>query len=342
VAAALAVPTATCTSPTKPTPVVELSVQSVSPGSGPAAGGTEVTIRGAGFAAGSAVTIGGRAAVDVAVRASDTITAKTPASTTAGAADIAVTLNGRTGTLAGAFMYEVIMNTPPTIKSIVAQGKRLKQPVNFADYGETITVTAVVEDAQTNPALLRYQWQACGGTFAGSGPQVEWTTPATGTIAMTCTVELIVSDGPRVVAESLPVRVHNSVAEVGAFALEFLEEFADSMIPAELTVRNFWNGCPGKADELKDVENNRRNYKHVSHTYGPAKTTVAFGSMCKSKTADACVVTPVEWRSTYLPTGQLEVATGISTISGVYRESRWWLCDSSADGASSLGLWFLK
>jgi hypothetical protein len=64
--------------------------------------------------------------------------------------------------------------------------------------------------------------------------------------------------------------------------------------------------------------------------------------MCKTKTADACVITPVEWRSTYLPTGQLEVAAGISTISGVYRDSRWWLCDSSADGASTLGFWFMR
>jgi len=269
------------------------------------------------------------------------ITAKTPSSTIAGAVDIAVLLNGRTGTLAGGFRYEVSTNTPPTIKSIVAQGKRLRQPANFGDYGETLSVTATVEDSQTSPANLTYQWHACGGTFTGTGSQVEWRTPASGALPSTCSVELIVSDGLRVVSGSVPVRLHNSAAEVAAFALEFLEEFADSTIPAELTVRNFWNSCPGKADELKDVENNRRDYRHVSHTYGAAKTTIAFGSMCKTKAADACVITPVEWRSTYIPTGELRVATGVSTISGVYRDTRWWLCDSLADGGSTLNSLFL-
>lgn len=300
-----------------------------------------MTIRGSGFATGATVTIGGRPATDVAVRGTDTITAKTPASTIAGAVDIAVLLNGRTGTLAGGFRYEVSTNTPPTIKSVVAQGKRLRQPANFGDYGETLTVTAVVEDAQTNPTALTYQWHAsCGGAFTGTGSQVEWRTPATGTNATTCTVEVIVSDGPRVVTGNVSVRLHNSAAEVGALALEFLNEFADSNLPAdERIVRNFSDSCKGKSEELGQIVDNRKNYTILSHTYGPPKTTIAFGSMCKSKTADACVITPAEWRSTYKPTGQLEVATGISTISSVYRDSRWWLCDSLFDGPSTLGFW---
>jgi hypothetical protein len=254
-----------------------------------------------------------------------------------------VTLNGRTGILTGGFRYEpAAANVAPIIRSITAQGSRLRQPVNFADYGETIQITAVVDDSDTPADQLGYQWQACGGVFIGVGRQVEWRAPTTAVSPATCIVELIVDDGPNVVTSSVVVRLHDSAVEVGALALEFLTEFANSAIPAELTVRNFWNGCPGKADELKDVERNRRDYLHVSHTYGDAKVTVAFGGMCKTKTADACVITPVEWRSTYLPTGQLEVATGISTISGVYRDSRWWLCDSSADGASTLGFWFMR
>ena len=179
ISAALALVCATCGgTPTEPGPVVEFAVQSVSPGTGPATGGTELTIRGSGFATGATVTIGGRPATDVAVRGADMITAKTPASTIAGAVDIAVLVNGRSGTLAGGFRYEVARNTTPTIKSIVAQGKRVRQPANFGDYGETLTVTAVVEDAQTSPAALTYQWHACGGTFTGTGPQVEWKAPA--------------------------------------------------------------------------------------------------------------------------------------------------------------------
>ena len=340
--AVLAVLAATCSSPTKPGPVVELSVQSVSPAAGPAAGGTELTIRGSGFAAGSAVTIGGRAAADVSVRGAETITAKTPASTTAGVVDIAVTVNGRTGTLAGGFRYEVVSNTAPVIRSIVAQGKRLRQPANFGDYGEILTLTTVVEDAQMNPALLTYQWHAgCGGTFTGTGRQVEWQTPATGANATTCTVEVIVSDGPRVVTGSLPVRLHNSAVEVRAIVLFFLEKFAESSLPAELTVNEFSNSCPGKAEELKDVANNRATRTINSHNYGTPAVTVAFGAMCRNKTADACAITSVEWNSTVNATGATEIAKGTSIITGVYRDSRWWLCDSLYDGTSSLGLHFM-
>jgi hypothetical protein len=253
-------------------------------------------------------------------------------------------LNGRSHVLAGGFRYEpTAPNTVPVITSISAQGKRLRQPAAYADYGETIQVAVVVQDAESTPAQLAYRWQqSCGGTFTGTGPQVEWAAPATGTLPSVCTLEVTITDGPHVVGRSIAVRLHNSVAEVGALALEFLEEFANSLIPAETTVRNFSDSCPGKAAELKDVRTNRENYIHVSHIYGPAKTTIAFGGMCKSKSVDACVITPVEWRSTYKPTGQLEIATGISTITGIYRDSRWWLCDSIADGASTLGLWFAR
>jgi hypothetical protein len=153
---------------------------------------------------------------------------------------------------------------------------------------------------------------------------------------------LIVSDGPRVVTGTASVQLHNSVAEVSGMALEFLNEFADPNLPAdERMVRNFSNSCPGKAAELSDVTKNRETRIINSHKYGTPATTVAFGSMCKTKAADACVVTSAEWQSTVKATGAPETAKGISTISGVYRDSRWWLCDSSFDGTSSLGLHFL-
>jgi hypothetical protein len=321
---------------------VDLVIQSVSPSNGPATGGTELTIRGTGFAAGAAITVGGRAATDITVRGADTITAKTPPSTIAGAVDVAVALNGRTSTLAGAFKYDVATNTAPIVKSVIAQGKRLREPPNFADYGETITVTAVVEDAQTPIAQLNYQWVACGGTFSGTGTQVQWTAPIVVGPSSTCTVELVVSDGPRVGTGSVAVRLHDSANEVANLALLFLEEFADSTIPPAVTVRNFSDSCPGKAAELKEVTQNREDYIILSHVYGAAKTTIDFGGMCKRKASDACVITPVEWRSTYKPTGRLEVATGISTISAIYTGSRWWLCDSLADGSSTLGFWFMR
>jgi hypothetical protein len=342
--AVTAVLAATCT-PTKPEPIVpEFAIQSVSPTAGPATGGTELTIRGTGFATGTVVTIGGRAATDVTVRASDTITAKAPASPTAGPTDVVVTLAGRTQTLSGGFRYDpTAPNTAPVITSIAAQGRRPRQPAAFADYGETIQVTLVISDAETAPGQLTYQWRACDGTFSGTGPQVDWTAPAIGSLPSTCTIDVTVTDGPHVLTRSIVVRLHNSIAEVGALAQLFLDEFANSMIPAATTVRNFSDSCEGKADELENVTRNRALLTINAHTYGAAKATVAFGAVCASGKRrkdgdDACILTPVEWRSTYKETGELEVAKGISVITGVYRDSRWALCDSLFDGVSTLGL----
>jgi hypothetical protein len=341
--AVIAVLATRCGSPTKPGPVVELAISSVAPSAGPASGGTELTIRGAAFAAGAAISVGGKPATDVAVRGADTIAARTPASTIAGPVDVVVTLNGRTAVLTGGFRYEPAgPNTAPVIRSITAQGRRPRQPPTFADYGETIQITLVVEDAESPVAQLAYQWQqTCSGTFIGTGPQVEWTAPSGGTLPSMCTIQVTLTDGPYVLTRSIAVRLHNSVVEIGALALEFLEEFGNSAIPAETTVRNFSSSCPGKVDELADVTNNRNSRIINSHIYGTATVMVAFGGMCRNKTADACAITPVEWNSTVKSSGLIEIAKGTSYISGVYRDSRWWLCDSLYQGNSSLGLHFM-
>jgi IPT/TIG domain len=340
---ALAVLAATCSSPTKPGPViVDFVIQSVSPATGPASGGTEVTIRGTGFATGATISIGGRPATDVTVRAADVIAAKTPASTIAGPVDVVVSLNGQTKTLTGGFRYEpTAPNSAPVIGSMTAQGRRVRQPAAYADYGETIQISVAVQDAESTPAQLVYQWRACDGTFVGSGPQVDWTAPIGGTLPSTCTIEVTITDGPHVAARSIVIRLHNSVVEVGALALEFLTEFADSTIPAVTTVRNFSDSCPGKKDELDQVTENRITRFINSHIYGAQTVTVAFGGVCRTKTSDACVIMPAEWNSTVKASGLIEIAKGTSYISGVYRDSRWWLCDSLYQGSSSLGLRFM-
>jgi hypothetical protein len=81
------------------------TVTSVTPTSGPTAGGTSVTISGTGFAAGATVTFGGTAATNVVVSNSTTITAATPAHV-AGAVDVVVTnSNGQSGSKLSAYTY---------------------------------------------------------------------------------------------------------------------------------------------------------------------------------------------------------------------------------------------
>ncbi len=90
------------------------TVTSVSPNTGPAAGGTTVTITGTNFVAGATVTFGGTAATNVVVASATQITATTPAGS-AGAVAVTVTNPGaQSGSLANAYTYVVETPTAPT------------------------------------------------------------------------------------------------------------------------------------------------------------------------------------------------------------------------------------
>lgn len=76
------------------TPAAPPTVASISPSTGPAAGGTTVTVSGAGFTGETGVTIGGTAATGVTVLNDTTLTAVTPPGTAGPAVDVVVTTPG--------------------------------------------------------------------------------------------------------------------------------------------------------------------------------------------------------------------------------------------------------
>lgn len=80
------------------------TVASIAPATGPAAGGTSVTIKGTGFSVDATVKIGGTSATAVNVQNPTTLTCTAPAHE-AGAVDVAVTTAGGTATKTGAFTY---------------------------------------------------------------------------------------------------------------------------------------------------------------------------------------------------------------------------------------------
>ena len=82
------------------------NIGSLSPNTGPTAGGTSVTITGTGFMAGAKVTFAGTAATSVVVNSATSITAVTPAHV-AGAVDVEATnSNDRKATLKNGFTYK--------------------------------------------------------------------------------------------------------------------------------------------------------------------------------------------------------------------------------------------
>ena len=93
------------------------TVAGVSPSSGPAAGGTALTISGTNFVAGASVTLGGAAATGVAVVSAGSITATTPPHV-AGVVDVVVTNpDQQSGTLPGGFTFTGT-SPAPTVTSV--------------------------------------------------------------------------------------------------------------------------------------------------------------------------------------------------------------------------------
>ena len=89
------------------------TITSVSPSEGPTSGGTVVTIDGTNLASPSVVAFGGNAGTVTASSASS-ITVTTPASSSAGLADVLVTTFGGSVTDTGAFTYTSVVTKPST------------------------------------------------------------------------------------------------------------------------------------------------------------------------------------------------------------------------------------
>jgi hypothetical protein len=81
------------------------ALSAVSPISGPAAGGTPVTLAGQHFVSGATVTVGGTAATSVVVVSATEITAKTPPHAAGRVSIVVANPNGTRGALAGGFTY---------------------------------------------------------------------------------------------------------------------------------------------------------------------------------------------------------------------------------------------
>lgn len=117
------------------------TITAIEPATGYDAGGTDVTITGTGFVTGTTVNIGGIEATDIVIVNETTITAKTPAHDV-GVADVAVTNTNGSGSLTGAFTYEM-SPIPLTAGSI--------SPASGSSQGGiaiTITGTGFVEGAK--------------------------------------------------------------------------------------------------------------------------------------------------------------------------------------------------
>jgi len=226
-------------------------------------------------------------------------------------------------------------NLEPTIVSLTASGPRV-------DADADLTLTAVVEDAETPLDQLTYQWSTTpiGGDFIGSGAQIRWraprgaTTPASYSIKLTV-VEKYVSGGQPAqheVSKAIDVHYNDSPAEVRRIGMRFLTElFPDFTVAPPAAVQDFSDSCPGKFAELSDVTNNRKQFHILSGTYSPAaidfdsaKTSASLSGQC------TFVDIPTDPTNPYY--NRRESVTGICSLTAVYESWRWYLCTSTFRG----------
>jgi hypothetical protein len=338
-------------SPVTPTPppVVTVTVTSIVPARGATNGTTELTVTGTNFVAGATVNIGGVAATNVRVQSATTILA-TAGPHDAGVVSVEVAAGGKQGTLANAFTYVVPAASDIPVVAIKVQGTFPNDPATI-NLSDEAVVTAVFTPSDTPTGPLTFEWSAPVGIFTGTGPSVRWrppqpmTTPAdvTLTVKVGKSIEVAVPTASSIsVTATASVRVHDSLKEAADYAVQFLLDFSDSKLSPEYTVRNFWDGCPGKNDELGDVRTNRALFEIKSYRVSaPSATSLNFGGRCAFRytRGDACVAVPVEWHSLRYSTGLMETAIGVDHLTAVYRSKRWWLCDSGFEGTSSSPAW---
>jgi hypothetical protein len=224
----------------------------------------------------------------------------------------------------------VVSNLPPVIQSVTLGGDR-------AEADADLKATAVVTDAETPIDRFTYSWSAApqSGTFLGSGASVTWRapkgqrTPDLYTLTLTV-VEPFTSAGraqQNTVTSTATVHYNDSPAEVTFLAKDFLEDkFGNYNVGPAEAVSNFSDNCPGKRAEFNDITINRNEFQILSATYAvdsisinPARTAATI--------AGRCVFEDIK-----KSTGERETVPGICTLTNVYENFRWLLCNSNFDG----------
>lgn len=218
--------------------------------------------------------------------------------------------------------------------------KAIEVSNSHAELADRISVTADVSDEVTPVDALEYRWSATGGSFIGSGRSVTWTMPQGSATGGDITFAVTVSRPPRgravtLVASKL-VHVQNSVADISSIVYDFLVTyFGNSNVGADAAVIDFIDSrpdCPsGKAEERSDVQFNRDHYTFIS-----SRIRILSVELNDARTA-ADVEAFCAFESREKSTGISGTAYGICTLTALYVQGRWWLCESHARPLSGSG-----
>lgn len=257
---------------------------------------------------------------------------------------------GTTGPWSSTFKFrtEFTANPAPVIQEITVSSR--------AESRAELAVTAVVQDQETSPANLVYEWTPTGGTVTGTGASVRWlmpgvTTPTALDLNLTV-IERYTVAAPGGVDEArenrvsgkATVHVNDSLREVTDLATLFIDDFIHSERSPEFCVRNFSDSCPGKQEELRDIRANRANFVNnpAASSMGPGSLNFYDNGSSRrtqvppSQAAFAELLAPCRFAATNKATGVSGLAIGTCQLNAIYENFQWRLCDSYFLPAPSL------
>jgi hypothetical protein len=238
-----------------------------------------------------------------------------------------------------------VVNTAPQIKSITVSDTRVEA-------GTPVTLTAVVEDAETPIANLEFRWSAETGTFSGNTAVVTWTpgsdarTPADYVVTLTV-VETFTSAGftlENKATSTATAHVNNSAKELAELSVRFLTDFATSSVTPSKCVSEFSDACRGKKDEFNDIDDNRHDFliigstiRHTGLSIGSSRMTATVHTFC-SFTSKVITTQPRDetCANGACPLNSVGTATGDCWTTNVYESGRWFLCESHFTGQGPL------
>lgn len=151
-----------------------ITIDTVSPSSGPASGGTGVTLTGSGFTGATSLTFGGTAATSLNVVSSTSVTAVTPAHAT-GAVDVVITTPSGSATKTNGFTYATtavgqsayggkIACLNGSLNNLIAATADNSTGIQWGGLGTTTNATSTTDGA-TNTATIVAALGA-GSTYA--------------------------------------------------------------------------------------------------------------------------------------------------------------------------------
>ena len=233
-------------------------------------------------------------------------------------------------------------NEVPVISSLTTDSPRVEADAD-------VTVTASVQDAETPIDQLSYQWSATplNGTFTGVGREVRWRAPRLQKTPDLYSLSLLVTEkytsggqpAENKVSKTVQVHYNDSPSEITRISMRFLTElFPDFNVSAQAAVQDFSDSCQGKLDELGDVQNNRIKFHILSGTFTNVSISLDSARTFANDVSGLCTFVDIPMDPSDPNYLKRESVTGVCTLTAVYENWQWFLCDSHFSGRGTVPL----